>query len=66
MPAGRVVSKGDERRPRREITLGLVRQEVVNLAGGAVVRNNGEALVVHVKNQVLTLGDATVRRQLLG
>jgi hypothetical protein len=37
------------------LTLGLVLQEVINLGGGAVVSDNGEALVVHVQDQVLAL-----------
>ena len=41
-----------------ERTLGLVRKEVVNFAGGTVVGDNGEALVVHVEDQVLTLEKA--------
>ena len=39
----------------RERTLCLVRKEVVDLAGRAVVGDDGEALVVHVEDQVLTL-----------
>ena len=36
-------------------TLGLVFKEVVDLAGRTVVCDDGEALVVHVENQVLAL-----------
>ena len=36
-------------------TLGLVLEEVVDLARGTVVGDNGEALVVHVKDEVLAL-----------
>jgi hypothetical protein len=37
------------------ITFGFVSKEVVNLADGTVVCNDGEALIIHVKDQVLTL-----------
>ena len=37
------------------LTLGLVFEEVVDLAGGTVVSDNGEALVVHVEDEVLAL-----------
>lgn len=37
------------------LTLSLVSQEIVNFAGGSVIRNDVETLVVHVQNQVLTL-----------
>ena len=40
---------------RCRFTLGLVREEGVDLAGRTVVGNDGEALVVHVEDQVLTL-----------
>ena len=43
------------------LTLGLVLQELVNLAGGAIVGNDVEALVVHVEDQVLTLNDDVIR-----
>lgn len=36
-------------------TLCLILKESIDLAGGTIVGNNGEALVVHVQNQVLTL-----------
>ena len=36
-------------------TLGLVFKEVVDLAGRTVVCDDGEALVVHVKDEVLAL-----------
>lgn len=36
-------------------TLGLIFKEVVDLAGRTVVCDNGETLVVHVEDQVLTL-----------
>ena len=36
-------------------TLGLVFKEVVDLAGGTVVSDNGEALVVHVEDEILAL-----------
>lgn len=37
------------------LTLSFVGQKVVNFAGGTVVCDDSEALVVHVENQVLTL-----------
>ena len=37
------------------LTLGLVCKEVIDFAGCAVVGNDGEALVVHVENEVLAL-----------
>lgn len=37
------------------ITFGFVGKEVVNLADGAVVCNDGETFVVHVQDQILTL-----------
>lgn len=37
-------------------TFGLVVQEVVDLADCTVVGNDRIALVVHVQNQILTLG----------
>ena len=37
------------------LTLGLVLQEVVDLTGRAVVRDDGEAFVVHVEDEVLAL-----------
>lgn len=39
----------------RSLTFGLVRQKVVDFARRTVVCDDGEALVVHVENQVLTL-----------
>ena len=36
-------------------TLGLVGEEIVDFAGRAVVRDDGEAFVVHVQDQILTL-----------
>lgn len=39
------------------LTLSLVLEEVVDLAGRSVERDDVEALVVHVEDQVLTLGD---------
>ena len=53
------------RRPRlddvRLRTLGLVSEESVDLAGRTVVRNDGEALVVHVKDEVLALPHTFVK-----
>lgn len=37
--------------------LGLVGQEVVNLGNGSVVGTDGEAMIVHVQDQVLALFD---------
>lgn len=36
-------------------TLCLVGEEIVDFAGRAVVRDDGEAFVVHVQDQILTL-----------
>ena len=36
-------------------TFGFVLKEVLHLAGGTVVRDNGETLVVHVEDEVLAL-----------
>jgi len=36
-------------------TLGLVGEEIVHFAGRAVVRDDGEAFVVHVQDQILAL-----------
>lgn len=36
-------------------TLGLIGEEIVDLAGCAVVCNDDESFVVHVQDQVLTL-----------
>lgn len=36
-------------------TLCLIVQEVLDLARRAVVRDNGEALVIHIQNEVLAL-----------
>lgn len=36
-------------------TLGFVSEEIVNLGGGSVVGNDGEALVVDVQDEVLAL-----------
>lgn len=38
-----------------KLTFGFVGEEIVNLGGGSVVGNNGEALIVDVQNEVLTL-----------
>ena len=38
-------------------TLCLVGEEIVDFAGGAVVCDDGETFVVHVQNQILTLGE---------
>ena len=43
------------RQIKRIRTLGLVGEEGVNLGRRAVVRDDGETLVVHVEDQVLTL-----------
>lgn len=44
------------------LTLGLVGEEGVDLGGRSVVRDDGEALVVHVQNQVLALENSKHRR----
>ena len=46
-------------RGRIQTTFGLVCEEVIDFAGSTVVCNNIETLVIHVENQVLTLGDGT-------
>ena len=44
------------------LTLGLVCKEVIDFAGCAVVGNDGEALVVHVEDEVLALNVCYCRR----
>ena len=44
------------RRGLSSLTFCLILQKVVDLAGRTVVCDDGEALVVHVEDQVLTLG----------
>lgn len=38
-------------------TLCLIIKEMLDLAGRAVVRNDDEALIIHVKNEILALYD---------
>lgn len=36
-------------------TLGLVGEEIVDFAGRAIIRDDGETFVVHVQDQILAL-----------
>lgn len=47
----------------RSPTFSLVSQEIVDLGCCSVVGTDNESLVIHVKDQVLTLQDASCRRR---
>lgn len=45
------------------LTLGFVVKEVLDFAGGTVVGDDGEALIVHVHDEILTLTCASMSVQ---
>ena len=48
-------------------TFRLVVKEMLDFAGGTIVRNDGEALIIHVENEVLALFiDMVERRKITG
>lgn len=42
------------------LTFRFVVKEVLNFAGGTIVSDNSEALIIHVQNEILTLTRASM------